>query len=471
MATSTPLLTTPPAKGAHVNFVNSSEVRCVNIDGKKFKITRIQVLINDKWQNVDLDKYDLQELADLAKTCQKIHKKLGGNNAKTLTFHFEQKSVEQPFGARFSDKYRVAPTLQFKKLETKTSDGKTEIQALENFGEPVQLDVQRTVKKIEKQTERFFANPKNYLKLQQGKASPTPENVIDQAVQEAGSLNNRCAARSIAQRELAEHGNIQAIIDKYKLDSALAAELNAKKGDEQVTALSEALITKAAGIIGNSDMVNNSFLSVGVDPDSQRAPCFQAIHSALEAHKAANPSFEIPVAPQAAVAAYAALISQDGTMLDLPFFLALNQPLIILQKFDGGYKIITTSANLTIPELNTFDLSKVNIVVYNGTNHYQAIIPKTKAQTAAIKQLLGKTIQGNITNFITNISKDPFTPANLDICSGDAQKLFKMYPAAKGLIIQQLGLKASLSKETPTEFARAVRVAMGKSIPSIEVVD
>ncbi|HUD01984.1 MAG TPA: hypothetical protein VMR37_06630, partial [Rhabdochlamydiaceae bacterium] len=214
-----------------------------------------------------------------------------------------------------------------------------------------------------------------------------------------------------------------------------------------------AFIAKAAAEIKKASP--NPFIEAEI-ADSRNPLQLQpsaAIRFALEEYQKDLAKRNIPYAIAATLAQrakdYAALMNTDNFMLDLPFFLALRQPFLIIEKIANSYyTIIAISDNFRINgKIDAFKIDDVNVVSYNGGqegqigNHYQPLILDTDIHKNAMRQVIVNTINGHINNFIQGI-KEPGAPStkkqrrNAD----NYIKAIRIYPAAKDDIIEKLKL-------------------------------
>lgn len=473
-------MATPPKLDARLKFTpinnggpgasDTSNPPLIKIHGKTFRVDYVRMEVNGTWYDMTLTDSELSDLAGRA--ADAYERIMKPNNASKISFNFEKPYYSENFLGRFFDRWKATPpALELKTIEyrTPTDTKPTVVELKAEDKELVKSEIQR----IDQITLKVFNN-RELLKEIPKKQAPeqaTLKTLIQKSIKDAGSANNRCAALSTAKRELELAGKkFKSITDKYKLNEELIGQLAAaKEGPEQIKLLSEALVQKAADIIGSQDDAN-PFLKSGND---QRVPCFAAVKTALEAHKTANPTFVIPADPKAAVAAYADLIRRPGTMLDLPFFLALGVPFIIIRNDKDNNPIITEmSKNLVVAgSIDTFDLDHPNIVFFNGINHYQALIFENDIQRDAMRKLLKQTFDEDITTLVDVIGREGLTARHIAAYTAYFEDIENRYPKAREKIIEKLETKYHFYEEIETlktipaaGFAEAVRRRMHKSI-------
>lgn len=471
-------MTTTPPLDARVKFTPSTNTGAqaanlplIKINGKTFQVDYVRMKANDTWQDVTLSQ---SELIALAEQCRDIFENTITNRdpLKTVVFNFEKQYKSENFLGRFSDRFKATPhPLELKTIEYKTATNPKSTVVELKAEDKAKIDTE--VQVIDRITLKVFNNHEQYLKPIPKKLSPeqtTLKKVIQESIRDAGSAGNRCAALSTAKRELAAPGaNLETIVSKYKLNPALTAELAAKTDDEKIKLLAEALVQKAAEVIGSQDDTN-PFLK---DIESQSEPCFAAVKTALEAHQKANAAFVIPATHKDAVAAYANLMRQPGTMLDLPFFLALGVPFIILRNNQDNTPVITEmSKNFVIAgTIDTYDLDQPNIVFYNGINHYQALVFKDDTHRDAIRKLLKQTMNEHITTFVNAIGQDGLTIGHIAAYTSFLETMENRYPKAREAIVQKMQNRYHLMGEIETlktisakQFIEAARRRMGKTV-------
>ncbi|MBS0647815.1 MAG: hypothetical protein JSS10_01165 [Verrucomicrobia bacterium] len=458
---------------AHAGLTSTTTPATIKIQGKTFKIDYIR--LEKDGQKYDVTNLSQAELKVIAEQCRDIFEKIitDGEVPKQFAVKLERQnqagSLISGVLGKFFDRFKtpLAP-LELKTLEYQTSGGKTKTVEIK---EEQKTEVQAEIQAIDQLTLKVFASHELYTKPVEKKSPEKTKQhkFIQETIQEAGATGNKCAALSIAKKELTL-STPENIVRKYNLPPALIAELASKKGEAQIKQLSDALIQKAADTIGSQEDAN-PFLDDKCK--MQNKPCFAAVHTALVAHQQAHPDFVIPTDRKIAVASYAALMRQPGNMLDMPFFLALGVPFLIMREFDDGYDFTEMSDSLVIPgKVKDFDLSQTNILFYNGTNHYQAVILRDKAHSDAVKAKLKQALDETMREFIKVIGKDSLTRQAFEVYSSGFIKLVKLYPEARQEIIQKLKDRYEFATEidsldtvAPEEFSRAVRLRMPKSVP------
>jgi len=483
-------MTSSPHLDARIQFTpasnssgpNSSNPPVIKINGRTFRVDYVRMQVNDKSYDVTLSQ---QELVAIASQCRDIYEKVikSGDSAKTIEFTFEKQSHSESLSGmtlgKIFDRFKATPPpLELKSIEYRTAENsKPKVIELKDEDK---AQVASEVQSIDQLTLKFFNDREQYWKPIPKKLTSEQtglKKLIQNCIQEAGSEGHRCAALSIAKRELdLAKGQFKAITDKYELNEDLIGKLAAAKDDkDRMTVLSEALVQKAADIIGSQDEQTNPFLNTA--NTLQRAPCFAAIKTALEAHqtaeKKAQRDYIIPANPKSAVAAYAELIRKPGTMLDLPFFLALGVPFVIIRNDQNNNLFISESSeNFVISgTIDSYNLDDANILFYNGTDHFQAVILKDKTDKDEMRQLLRQMVEGHMKTFVDDIGKDDLKAEHIKIYSSSFEDLTRLYPKAREEIIQKLIDRYQFIEETeslkdiaPKDFTAALIRRLGKSI-------
>jgi hypothetical protein len=454
------------------NGAQASQLPLIKIHGKTFQVDYVRMQVNGTWQDVTLSQRELSALAD---RCRDIYEKVVKTaDASTIHFNFEKAYHSEKWLGKVLDRWKATPhPLELKTIEYKTAaNPKSKVVELK-AEDKAKIDAE--VQAIDEITLKVFNNHEQYLKPIPKKLSSeqtTLKKLVQESIQDAGSAGNRCAALSTAKRELTPPGaSPETIVGKYKLDESLIAKLKAaKEGQERIQILAEALVQKAAAIIGSQEETTNPFLKLNSD---QRGPCLAAVKTALEDHKKANPAFVIPSDPKAAVAAYAHLIRQPGTMLDLPFFLALDVPFMIIRNDQDNNPVITEiSENFEISgTIDSYDLNRPNILFYNGVNHYQALILQDDSHREAIRKLLKQTIDEEITTFVNALGHDGLTAHHIKAYTSFFEAMEKRFQQAREAIIQKMQNRYPLIGEIETlktipakQFVEAALRRMGKTV-------
>ena len=157
-------------------------------------------------------------------------------------------------------------------------------------------------------------------------------------------------------------------------------------------------------------------------------------------------------------------------MLDLPFFLALNQPFIIVRKDNqNNFKVTEIGHLYTIPEtIENCDLDNVNIVYYNGINHYQSVVLLQADQKTLMQELLRNEINSQIEAFIPRLIVKDVQDETKAKESADMLELLRLYPKAKREIIdrfkREYAMRAeqieALNKTPNNQFTADLRTAV-----------
>jgi hypothetical protein len=418
----------PDVTGVHVALKHSSQVSRVQIGEKNYNITKLEMMVNGKWEEVNLKKYTLAERNDLIQACLKIHTSMLGNisGGKTLTYHFEnQQNEKQTFSNRLRGNYETS--VVFKKIESTTEDGKTEVHKIEEFTPAVQLTVRHTLGKVATKFKEVFAKPQEHLKtpnrqpIQDMSAVDKILNVVD-----AGSADMRCAARSVALIMMSNNNG--------DLSEASAEE---EEEEDLVGALAEGLIQNAVASIQDND----SFVDVHHEHHAH------IIAALADAGHPAQPN----ETPRALVDRYAQLMGTPGEMLDAPFFDALdiqNQSFVTLEAVDGRYEIRRISSNICLSEkIDTHQLENIYFVVYVNQNHYRAVIRNGEEnQLALLQDIMKADMNKSLNELKTTLAQMTLTTANFrNNCNeleGIIKHLITTYPAdSKTAILQALKTK------------------------------
>ncbi len=461
---------------APVNPAQASEPGIVTMNGKDYRIT-LEIQVNGVWKKVDPKTISNSDHLDIAEQCHKIYQKTTQktDQPNSITVYFEQKNLQESWTSwalgTFDSSYKdEVVDLTFNKIEYKTANSDElhvwDIKTHDFTTKTDAIKVNELARSMTKVSKAIFGNPEQFLerttKIKNQPVDPvtksqpvdpvtksqpvdpvTKSQPVDsvtksmsQAVSDAGTTENRCASLSLAKRELAQR-TPEEIIARYELPETLIPSLtNETNSDAKIQLLSEALIEKAA---------NNIIINLGFrDPyiTLQNQPCLAAIERALIEYQSSHVEFEIPATPDEKVAVYASLIRQSNFMLDLPFFLALEQPFIIIRKDNkNNFMIDVKGHHYTIPDtIKNCDLEDVNIVYYNGVNHYQSVILSENAQKEAMRTLLRKDIDGQIEGFIPRLRAEVQAEALLSE-TADMVKFLHFYPLAKSEIIDRFKIE------------------------------
>jgi hypothetical protein len=418
----------PDVTGVHVALKHSSQVNRVQIGEKNYNITKLEMMVNGKWEEVNLKKYTLVERDELIQACLKIHTSMLGNTSggKTLTYHFEiQQDEKQTFSNRLRGNYKTS--VVFKKIESTTEGGKTEVHKLEEFAPAVQLTVRNTLGKVATKFKEVFAKPQEHLKIPDRKpvqdmsAVDKILNVID-----AGSANMRCAARSVALIMMSNNNG--------DLSEASAED---EEEEDLAGALAEGLIKNAVAVIQAKD----SFVDVHHEHHS---------HIIAALADAGHPA-QLNETPRALVTRYAQLMGTPGEMLDAPFFDALDiqkQSFVTLEAVDGSYEIRRISSNICLSEkIDAHELEDIYFVVYVNQNHYRAVIRNGQAnQLDLLRDIMKADMNKSFTALNTELAQMTRTTANFtdnrNKLEGIIKHLITTYPAdSKTAIIAALKAK------------------------------
>jgi len=464
----------------------------ITINGKRYRITQIQIKINGVWQDVDLAQFNLSKLA---KRCQRIFEETDlsiPDDLSKLTFYFEKNDTSESLISRtlgkvsvlFKAQEKVGLELTKLEVQPKGSD-QSQIIKLDEVLSKKEADlVKHHVGKIDKHTSQALNNPRFITKSKKRKSdTDLTTNPIHSSIQDAGADENRCAALSLAKRELSKLAPHE-IVTKYTLTTpGLAQRINdAATPEAKIKLLADALIDKAATAITENDEFRNPHIKI-----VERKPCLAAIEQALSAYKEANrdyPGLPVGATPQQKTTEYVRLMRQPGFMLDLPFFLALEQPFIVIRKTHNNsiYSATEIGYHYVIRNsIETCDLDNVNIVYYDGLGHYKSVILTDDHQKVAIRDLIRRNINGQIEAFTTRLNGNLGNHEALRNESIDALALLHLYPRARQEIITRLkaqhperlkNLENRLQVVSDDQFARALRSYIHSSpAPVVEEVD
>ncbi len=384
------------------------------IGGRRFNITKISVQPHahaDK-KEISLEGLSDEQMRKIATRCQRLYDLLHSNEDQlekvrlTFTRGFSEPTLLDRLAQIFS-KYRWKPEpLEISSISTTKTGGEEKTEKIDSRVHADQEEIKQNIDQLA-QAIRYPGQEEldiiSYPPIPRSLRSSGPNDFSDSLskdlskyVTEAGSAGNRCAALSIAHRELERHNeNLQEIITKYALDQNLfeGVEENKKK-----QTLSDALIKKAIQHIKTDKRFKNDWFNsilvalnqanqVKADRDRQISP-------------KAKEDPETEEGREAIIGEYTELIRQDGEMLDWPLFLALNQPCLILQRNTDGalsYRVATFQDM----ESNLTNAKEPHLILYNGV-HYQPIcLPKDK-ETA----LLERIKQENKANLLRGIRKE-----------------------------------------------------------------
>jgi hypothetical protein len=355
----------------------------ISLNGKRYKITQLSVRSNrqNAWQSVDLTKIDQAELEKMVHSCQALFEKNVApkdfNSTKSFTLYFQQQPEEKPtlinqtLGKRLKKLAWKPQPNQLEKI-TYLPEGAGQsksftINPADYKDEAEQKQLKALLETVNATAKYFYRNFSEPKQLTQPSPAPALTSALEQCLQEPGTKENRCAARAIAYQMLQKPNSLDNLetLDKEAFDKAQTPA-------DKVELVSNALIGKAAFIIAT----DARFLDTDASPN---APSYTAV---LAAGKTIDPDFDKALLPLQVVEKYATLITEPGQMLDLPFFLALDAPFIVLQRNQQNqFYISAMSHNVAFPNgianLQPQDLADLNVVFYNGTNHYQSVILKT----------------------------------------------------------------------------------------------
>ncbi len=449
----------------------------ITINGKEFQITQVRMKIDGTWKDIDIKTLsDSGELGELTDRCKKIFEKAKPttNQLSKLSFTFEQNMETESFLSStvgiYWTRFKNPPVaMNLKQIEFQSEGAaEPEVYKLEEaeLDEAAKAKLQNDFKEDLRGVAQFtkMLLEKEHIKSKPKKPaierSPLHQ-VITDSIKDAGSTENRCASLSLAKNELDKKISIETIVAKYKLPPELIQTLkNENDIKKRTQLLSNALIKKAASVIERKD--SNPFHNLSIA--NTREPCLQAIENALLEHKKIHPDFQIEAIREKKAVQYANLIREPNTMLDLPFFLALEQPFIILQKTSDNtnYEIRVIGHLFNIPgTIETCNLDNVNIVYYNGTNHYQSIILASDQSKAAIRHLLTKNIKEQIESLSTRLNDKNMGIDGQVLELKDYEDLIRLYPRAKEEILQKFQLtqeaKTALVSATDLDFTRTLR--------------
>lgn len=434
-------------------------------DGKKFKIT-VEVQDQGVWKKVDTSRYGQAEkfiVRHLFDRCFGIHMATTGASEvpSSLTVTFDKNDKTESFTSRtlgkiFSRFKEDVVLLKFKKLEYKASDGApvkvfdlesesmedAEAMAIHNLLDslsfnPLTQDFYHNIKSL-------TAKPRKIKPPEAPFAADPASVLIDQSIHEAGGQDNRCAALSLAKMELEKDvmdmeteefrkNTLEEIKDKYDLDERLVQTLDGIVDEkEKIRTLAEAFVQKAADKIEDPSS-ENPFLNQKIQ--DQRQPCLAAITTALRALGEPTAGY-----PREVLKRYAQKIRDEHVMLDLPFFLALDQPFIIIHKPDGALNQIgALGGNFEITDtIENCDFDSFNIFFYNSRDHYKAVKLDTDEKKDAMRQLLRRAMDERIDGLVTYLNKERVKSSETYRARLDAENLFEQYPNARDELIQKL---------------------------------
>jgi len=424
-------------------------------DGRKMKVT-VEIKVNFVWKKVDTSKYSDEKdvLKKLITRCEGIYATTTkeSDKPKSLTVHFERNNNTESFwksrvlGKVFTSLKEDIIQLDFKKLEYKTTASDTtqvfdleneELGTLETSMVRAHLRVLAPVAKgIYYDAHRLTANRKK-TKNQSDPVSA----VIDKCIEDAGAKGNRCAALSLAKIEL-DKNSIEDIVDNYELDEDFTEDFNLARPEHKLEMLAEALVQKTADTIEDTDP-DNPFLDE--DIQDHRQPGLAAIKYALREMKQSDTGTAEEITER-----YAGIIRQPGQMLDLPFFLALEQPFIIIHKPHPAApnKIMVLGEDFIIPDtIEDCDLDDVNILFYNSRDHYQSVTLEsrdpdiTDKNETAMRVLIRREMDQRIDSLINRL-KTPGVGADAIVEERkDALDLYAQYPKGLEELVQKLQIQ------------------------------
>ncbi len=425
---------------------STQNANLLNINGKRFRITHLQIRVSKESEWQDIDPADI-DMGQIAQQCAQIYQKLKpGETASKFTLELEKVEPSTTFFQRVFSKPPL-PQLQPKRLESTTQAGQTSVLNTEDYEPADLLPIFPHVQVLDRLTNPLFENPK-YLAPKKKRISSAPAPQTASPVIDAGSRGNRCAALSIIERELKSPGNnADAIASRHGLASYLPIDWKQKSDLRDV--LASALVKKAADQIRH----NPAFRQPVQAHQPINSPCWDIILIALREYKKAHQQSQLKVDQdhftneerEDLVNAYANLISQDGEMLDLPFFMALEIPFIILQKEGDQFKIYALSHNFKV-ELNLespdsrLPLENISIVLYDGAQHYQAIVDKPEHK---LDDLIKQDIENRFTNVRIEMEAARRDDSKKVNTARRIVEFLKFYPFGRARLLQLAGLPAS----------------------------
>ena len=465
-------------KARPATSASSAQSNIVTYNGKQYKI-KLEMLVDGVWKEVDTSRFSRNEFERIMETCQKIYEETtDGTSHKSLTVYLQQNTLPESWSSTLIGKFfdswkdKDLQKLEFVKLEYTTEESdKPEVVGVKThkFSEPEILTLHSQAQTIIDISKAIFSNPEQFIKderapLPKPKPAPVQNSPLAECIKDAGSKDNRCASLSLAQRELAK-SNPQDIVEKYNLAPGLTQKLtDALEEKDKIKLLSEALIAKAVTAIGT----NPDFRDASIQ--GYRRPGLNAINRALEEYQQSQPDFPIPSTPDDKVAIYTSLMMQQNFMLDLPFFLALEQPFIIIRKVNDAYIITEIGHQYTISNtLENCDVEDVNIVYFDGKNHYQSVILSTDDQKAEMRKLIRKEIDGQINAVADLLVTKDLGVEGQKVETTSMLALIQLYPKAKQELIEKLktqypkrtdNFNGVLFGSTDDNFAEKLRLAI-----------
>lgn len=376
--------------GSYVELQHVEEPRLeITVNNKQYEIIKVRRRVGGSkadWKELDLDKLSRAEkvaLVNAAKKSCEVFDRLHNTaptadlkDAHTLTLQFFQEYESGPgllnhtLGKHF-DRFAWKPRLNtLKEVRYKVSEDskeKTYQLHLERYSPEEQAKIHKLTKPLTQHLSRLAdAQHKNpYTRTlkkkgaSQGVKGPTA--VLQSAVKEAGSQDNKCAALSIA-------------------------EILISRGD---TRSKEEI---ARSLITNSIRVINSDASFITDETPQNHALINAIIGYNEAHSLDQ--IDTNATPIQYRQAYLEkLQANPAEMLDSLFFWTLDKPTIILERSNEAFKIKEFAKepnfNKSWTRLGLADFNHFNIVLYDTKKkHYQAIILKNQDHLTAMQHVL-----------------------------------------------------------------------------------
>lgn len=421
-------------------------------DGRKIEVA-IYVKVNFVRKKVDTSKYRDEKavLEKLINRCEGIYAATTKDSGKpkSLTVRLQRNNNTESFwksrvlGKVFTSLKEDVINLDLKKLEFKTTGSDvTEVFDLENeeLGTLETYMVQAHLEALDPVAKGIYHNPRHFTSKSKKTTTPPKDPAsatIDHCIKEAGAKGNLCAALSLAKIELDKH-SIEDIVEKYDFDPRLI-EVIKKASTEEAgrIILAEALVHKAASAIESIDP-NNPFLREDIkDP---RRPCLAAIERAFAEHQKDTSDFERIPTKENKLRLYAQLM-RNGNMLDLPFFLALEQPFIIVHKPTptAPNNIMALGEAFRIPDtIENCDLDNVNILFYNSRDHYKAVILTNDEHKKAMRELIRREIDNQIDSLINRLKVKDVGADAVEREEKDAIDLFAQYPRGLEELVQKL---------------------------------
>lgn len=449
MTTSTsPSTPSPSVTGASLSFkpkapavtTPADPTGIVTIGDRKFKVT-IEIQIEGVWKKIDPAKFDTVEkfiLQNLVNKCHGIYTSVTKDKGRPrlITVHFQnnhttESILSKTIGKVFKRFKEDIVPVDFKKLEYQTTDADaTEVfdPALEELEDSSVSDIRVHLKELAPFTQHVYKNSRHLTSKDKRPVDPVSK-TIDESIKDAGAVGNLCAALSLAKIELDKHSP-EDIVRKYGLDAAVTAQLRSASSEEQIVLLANHLVEKAAEIIEMSVFFRDDTIH------DQTKPCLDAVTTALRAMGEDDTG-----TPEEIVKRYAALIRNPGTMLDLPFFLALGGPFIIVHKPhpSAPNQIMVIGRDFRIREkIEDLDFNDVNILFFNSQVHYQAIILDDDEKVAAMQQLIRRDIDAQIKDLVARLQNKDIAEEAVERDVADAIALFRLYPQVEQELIREL---------------------------------